>query len=410
MDNDLVRAARAEEIANFKKHNVNKKVPSSQCVEVTGKQPIGLLWVDTNKGDESAPDYRSRLCAREVKRSAMDDMFAATPPLEAKNMLMSLAVSCKGCRGPPNKLLFVDVRRAYFHAPARRPVFVHLPDEDATPGMCGMLLKSLYGTRDAAANWERAYTAVLVQNGWVQGLATPCVFTHPSGAKLVVHGDDFTFMGTDNTLDSCQKMMEDNFEVKIRGRLGPEPSDDKLIRILNRLMTWSDIGILYEGDPRHAEIIVQTLGMNIGDKSTVTTPGSKIEEQDTDVPLGPHDAHCYRSLVARANFLALDRADIQFATNELSRFMQAPTQRSWDALMRLGKFLKLRPRYVQLFEYPKPCGHLNVYVDSDCAGEGSTRTSTSGGAACLNDHPVKTRASTQNVIALSTGEAECMPL
>ena len=81
--------------------------------------------------------------------------------------------------------------------------------------------------------------------------------------------------------------MEDKVEVKIRGRLGPEPSDDKMIRILNRLMTWSDIGILYEGDPRHAEIIVQTLGMNIGDKSTVTTPGSNIEEQDTDVPLGP---------------------------------------------------------------------------------------------------------------------------
>ena len=47
-----------------------------------------------------------------------------------------------------------------------------------------------------------------------------------------------------------------------------------------------------------------------------------------------------------------------------------------------------------------------MYVDSDWAGDGSTRKSTSGGAACLNDHPVKTWASTQNVIALSTGEAE----
>ena len=46
----------------------------------------------------------------------------------------------------------IDVRRAYFHARARRDVFVELPEEDAEPGMCGKLLKSLYGTRDAAQN------------------------------------------------------------------------------------------------------------------------------------------------------------------------------------------------------------------------------------------------------------------
>ena len=32
--------------------------------------------------------------------------------------------------------LFVDVRRAYFYAPAKRPVHVALPEKDAEPGMC----------------------------------------------------------------------------------------------------------------------------------------------------------------------------------------------------------------------------------------------------------------------------------
>ena len=39
---------------------------------------------------------------------------------------------------------FIDVRRAYFHAKARRDVYIELPAEDAEPGMCGKLLKSLY--------------------------------------------------------------------------------------------------------------------------------------------------------------------------------------------------------------------------------------------------------------------------
>ena len=55
------------------------------------------------------------------------------------------------------KLDFIDVRRAYFHAKAKRMVYVQLPPEDAKEGMCGRLNKALYGTRDAAQNWENAY-------------------------------------------------------------------------------------------------------------------------------------------------------------------------------------------------------------------------------------------------------------
>ena len=50
-------------------------------------------------------------------------------------------------------MMSVDVKRAYFYAPARRQVFVELPAEDWQEGdenMCGELRVSLYGTRDAA--------------------------------------------------------------------------------------------------------------------------------------------------------------------------------------------------------------------------------------------------------------------
>ena len=54
-------------------------------------------------------------------------------------------------------MALVDVRRAYFYAPSRRRVFAELPSEDYQAGdghMCGLLQYSLYGTRDAAQNWE----------------------------------------------------------------------------------------------------------------------------------------------------------------------------------------------------------------------------------------------------------------
>ena len=70
-------------------------------------------------------------------------------------MLMSMAVTegigfKVGSKREGMKLDFIDVRRAYFHAKARREVYVALPAEDREEGKCGKLLKAMYGTRDAA--------------------------------------------------------------------------------------------------------------------------------------------------------------------------------------------------------------------------------------------------------------------
>jgi len=198
LDSRLVNKARAEEMREFKKYNVYEKVPIEECWANTGKDPIGTRWVDVNKGDEVNPEYRSRLVAQEIKRDKREDLFAATPPLEAKKMLMSMAVTEEiGYRGNDrkggNKLEFIDVRRAYFHARARRLVYVKLPDEDNEEGNCGKLITAMYGTRDAAQNWEREYVEFMEGVGFRRGQSTPCIFWHKEkGIRAVIHGDDFT--------------------------------------------------------------------------------------------------------------------------------------------------------------------------------------------------------------------------
>ena len=76
--------ARADEMEGVHRHKVYIKVPINQCWERTGESPITVRWVDINKGDEIHPDYRSRLVARQIKINKREDLFAATPPLEAK--------------------------------------------------------------------------------------------------------------------------------------------------------------------------------------------------------------------------------------------------------------------------------------------------------------------------------------
>ena len=64
LDPSMVMAARSEELKEFVKHNVYNKVPICKCWESTGKAPIGVRWVDVNKGGEIHLECRSRLVAK----------------------------------------------------------------------------------------------------------------------------------------------------------------------------------------------------------------------------------------------------------------------------------------------------------------------------------------------------------
>ena len=136
------------------------------------------------------------------------------------------------------KLGFIDIRRAYFHAKARRRVYVQLPPEDAEPGMCGLLLKSMYGTRDAAQNWEDCYVEAMQELGFRRGLGSPCAFYNDSkNARVVVHGDDFTILADHRVIEWFVEGLRKRFDWKLKGIIGPGKEDQKEMRVLNRVVT-----------------------------------------------------------------------------------------------------------------------------------------------------------------------------
>ena len=201
-----------------------------------------------------------------------DEFYAPTPPLEAKRLLFSEAATCRRTGKNEKKLLFVDARKAYFNAKVDRPTYVELPAEVSRPGCCGRLNRCMYGTRRAATRWEDTYTQALERIGFAQGRASPCCFSHQvRDLKLVVHGDDFTILGTDNDLNFFIAAIKNEFEVKVRGRLGSGKEDDKSVRILNRITRWTHSDIRVESDPRHVDILINETGS--GEANIVVTLG-----------------------------------------------------------------------------------------------------------------------------------------
>ena len=260
LDPKEVLRARREEIEYIHKMGLYKKVPKSLCKRVTGKAPIQTKWIDTNKKDEAHPLYRSRLVAKEIKKDCRWDLFAATPPLEALRMVVSCAAS-QGARGSHWRIMTHDVSRAYFYAPATRRVFVQLPPEDRKDDeqeMCGELMFSMYGTRDAALNWAQAYGEHLMEMGFERGVASPCLFWHPSKSiKTLVHGDDYVSAGPPESLQWMKEQLVNEFETKTQ-MLGPGGGEEKTsTTVLNRILEWTETGITYEADARHAEHLVK---------------------------------------------------------------------------------------------------------------------------------------------------------
>ena len=403
--------ARKLEMEFFRKMQVYTKVPRSEALR-KGHKIISTRWLDVNKGDSNHPDYRSRLVGKEINTEARLDLFAATPPLESLRIICSLCASNQSCPDP-YVIMSVDVKRAYFYAKSTRPIHIEIPIEDYEPGdedNVGMLNLSLYGTRDAAQNWSKEYTQFLKSIGFAVGRASVCNFWHKSRKiYLSVHGDDFTMTGTENQLEWLRLKFCQKYEVKSK-LIGSRTGLEKEARILNRTIRLTNQAVEYEPDRRHADLIIKELCLE-GAK-VAATPGSDVglADRHSSEKMDSKNAKKYRGIAARLNYLAMDRVDLQHAAKTASKYMASPHEADWLVLKRVAKYLLGAPRCIQRFGFQTVSNHVVTYGDSDWVGKERDKKSTSGGVITWGAHVLKSWSSQQQIIALSSGEAELYSL
>jgi len=415
----LVREAQSKELDYFEQKNVWEMRPRDECMRITGKKPVSVRWVLTNKGDDESPNIRARLVARQIRHQGIESIFAPTPPLEGIRTVISMAATQLPGDGDLNldpssedriQIAFLDICRAYFNAPTdpSQPTYVDLPPEHPMHGrMVALLRRHMYGTLRAADGWQEEYSCALIDMGFQQGRSSPCLFYHPlKNLMCAVHGDDFTVRGAKRHLDDFEAELRRRYELKSGGRLGPGPDDDKQAMVLNRVVTWGPEGLTLEADPRQVEKVLLELGLD-DDTKGAATPGLKATKTQLaeDGPLDEDKHTLFRGVSARCNYVSNDRPDVNFAAKEVCRAMASPTTLSLGALKRLGRYFNDRRRLVYAYPFQRADG-IQVYTDTDWAGCPKTRRSTSGGAVMLGSHCLKTWSSTQPTVSLSSGEAE----
>ena len=214
MDPKEVMKARRKEVEYIRDKKVYEKIPRHLAVQ-NGWKIIKTRWIDINKGDQKDPLYRSRFVGKEFNDGANPEMFAATPPLEALKILISDAATWHRNRRKEDQVLMInDVARAFFEAPVKRNICIELPVEDRSEkdirdDNVGVLWLSLYGTRDAASNFQQEVQKFMKSIGFKVGKYNPSTYYHETrDLKTLVHGDDFVTSGSRQEAKWLRQMLE----------------------------------------------------------------------------------------------------------------------------------------------------------------------------------------------------------
>ena len=78
-----------------------------------------------------------------------------------------------------------------------------------------LLNRSLYGTRDAAMNWQEEVANEMHRWGFSRGQYNPCLYSHAERkVRVFLHGDDFASVDNRASLRRFRERMEQRFEIE----------------------------------------------------------------------------------------------------------------------------------------------------------------------------------------------------
>lgn len=284
-------------------------------------------------------------------------------------------------------------------------IFMELPpgffEEERSSRKVLKLKKCIYGLKQAGRNWNDTLNNVLKSAGLKQESVDKCLYTHFNNGKttlVLLYVDDIAIASND-----------DYYVEKLKRELGSKFVMKDLGTIKNFL------GLKIEQDDykitiSQENIILETIkkyGMESCKSVKTPVESTGVIYQDDLEPLGKD--YPYRAVIGSLNYIALvSRPDISYATNILSRKLEKPTIKDWRAAKRVLRYLKGTSNYKICYNKSQDI-NIKMFTDSDFAGN-DDRKSTSGFIALLNNAPITWYSRRQQVVALSTMEAEYVAL
>uniref|UniRef100_A0A7S4D6I2 Reverse transcriptase Ty1/copia-type domain-containing protein n=1 Tax=Heterosigma akashiwo TaxID=2829 RepID=A0A7S4D6I2_HETAK len=380
-----------------------------KCVEPPppGTNIAGTRWVFSVK---SNGDYKARLVVQGFSQRYGEDYFdtyAGVSRLETMRMCCAIS-AIEGWH-----IVVFDINNAFLTAPAKDKIFIWAPAGTGLPkGTVCLLLKSIYGTHQAAHDFQEYFSSKMVKLKALPTKSDPCLYVRkeePGRPTSLTHSH------VDDCLTHCKSRKEaERFVAEVNEELplrsgGTEYLSAQIERGPNLEVYLTQTRMLLD--------IVQT---ELGNKdfNPNKTPMSKkhgktLAKRRSDQP-AHKDPKMLQRIVGKLIFpMIFTRPDLSQAVLRLARYASDPTDDHMKAAKHTLRYVRgtvdrgLVYKRGGLKDIRKG---LVAFSDSDWAADPDDRKSTTGMALFLGLCLIMWKSLKQPLVALSTAESEYIAL
>ena len=367
----------------------------------TDRKVVGSKWVfRIKRGPNSTiQKYKARVVAQgftQIEGIDYNETFAPVAKLASLRAILAIAAE------RDLELHQMDVKSAYLNGSLSNELFMAPPPGFNIPeGMVLRLIKAVYGTKQGGRVWYEEIRGTLQDMGYTRTDADHAVFTRGAGTALAVialYVDDITMVASNlATIDRDKQALHRAYEMTDLGELswilGMHVVRDRTLGTISLSQEKYSLEVLAR--------------FNKTDVRPVSTPTltnehlGKVEEAQVDVKI-------YQSALGALMYPMLgSRPDLAYTVAALGRHAACPGTDHQRALDRAFGYLRGTSDQHLVYQRGLPNGAtLQGFVDADWASDVNDRKSTSGFVFTLAGAAISWSCKKQNVIALSSTEAE----
>jgi len=300
-----------------------------------------------------------------------------------------------------------DIKNAFTESHLKELILLKPPEGvHVKKGHVLKVLRSLYGLKQAARDWNLLMKKELLAWGFVQSLADPCMFVHEERKiRILVYVDDVLAATKDQSqTEWFWKKLSGRFNAKNLGEvhkvLGVRVARDRKHRTI------------FLDQEQYLRAVLDKFGMSSKKHKDKKIPSADYTSfrpatnDDTRI-----DTTEYQQGIGSLMFaMVLTRPDIAFTLGKLSQYMSDPAEHHGHALKNLLRYL--RSTVTMKLRYGPGGAHSQfvIYSDADWASDAVDRKSVSGSTAMFYGGPISWSSKKQRSVSTSSCESEYIAL
>ena len=368
-----------------------------------GRKAIGVRWVLNVKRDAKGAiiKHKARLVAKGYSQEFgfdFEETYAPVVRIEHVRILFALAAYFN------LPIIHLDAKNAFLHGDSDFAIYIQQPpgfENPAHPNSVLLLLKSLYGLKQAFRIWYLALYDAIIDLNFESSEFDPCIFISQRWHLLLaIYVDDILVMGPQVKCNEFAKQLSRQFRITNQGHVSSFLGIN--VERSNGMIFLNQIGYI---DRMAKRFQLESCNPTF----TPLDHSLPLLKAEFDTPRT--DETLYRELTGSLNHLAIcTRPDTSLAVSKMSQFNQDPTITDHNAARRILKYAKTTKHYSIKYSSIKKTLQLDGYADADWGSNLIDRKSTTGYIFMMNGGPISWTSRKQSTVALSTMEAEYMAL